>query len=164
MKKQRRAERAKRPQPSHTTDYPSLEEHLVSRRDVLTWMGASLVTVAASTACVAGDDDSGPAYYTLRLPSRDDAQVSLTGGGTLRFYVTAVLYDDYGYGNVYDSSAATEVCSDTLAHKTHAEIAAGLTGTDGLRDLEHDLEQALVDYYPYVNEVTATLTIVSLTA
>jgi len=115
----------------HAPGYPNLQEHLLTRRDLMTWLGASLVTGSIWVSCVMGDDDSGPAYHTARLPSEGDAEVTQASGGSLRFYVNVTMYSDYGYyGLIDDEAQAVEACRLALAEHDFALLAAATQGGD----------------------------------
>jgi hypothetical protein len=160
--------RRKQPAPlsKEEADYPSLKEHLLTRRELMTWMGASLITGSLGVRCMPGDDDSGPAYYYVRLPSEGDALATQAGGGTIRFYVniTAMCESEY-YGLVDSESLTVQTCREVLAGQDFALLAAATQGgdTDPYHQTERELAEALKqdgcpdDYY---YEFRVALTIV----
>jgi hypothetical protein len=111
--------------------YPALREHLASRRDVLTFVGASVVT--GFLGCGPKGKLAGPSYYTFRLPETGELQTTLASGEVCRFYVNGAHYGDYRSSYL----AEEPICVDTLAEHTADELVT----TSG----RHDAERALFD-------------------
>jgi hypothetical protein len=147
----RSPQRSSRPVPplaQSEPEYPDLRQHLATRRDVLTFVGASLVTGALS-ACLQGKLPN-PNYRTSRLPETGELEISLASGETCRFYVNAVYYGEL----VEDLTPALLACIDVLRDFTASELAT----SDGRSDVHHALAAALGPLFP--NFSLATLTII----
>jgi hypothetical protein len=152
------------PKAPPASDYPTLSEHLLTRRNLLTWTGASAVSGVLWVSCISGDDDSGPGYYTTRIPETGDALATFATGGACRFYVTVTSYSENGFYVLIDGAAeALAVCQEVLARQDFAALTAGIQGGDPVphQEAERQLAAALVErLQPLDNGLTAALTIV----
>lgn len=161
------------PRPSQRSEpgYPSLTEHLASRRTFLGWAGASLFT-AVTSACapLAGDGPNSLAYNRVRIPETGDLAVTLSGGGAARFYVNVACYSEVTFDYLADADGQ-DICRQALAAHTFAElseaVAQGVGGPLHLA-LEEELRTAIVEssllYGRCQSSPVVTLTIQSLTA
>lgn len=141
--------------------YPPLRQHLLTRRDALTFVGAALVT-GVTPGCLTGDGPT-PSYETFRMPYSGDVGVSLTGGGALRCYFNIVAYYDGFYAE--DALSTLEV---ELRTRTYAQLASIYYDGDihALRALERELEASLFSSQtPYGRDIvqgSLAMTIVTL--
>jgi len=128
-------------------EYPDLRQHLATRRHVLTFVGASLVTGVLS-ACLKGKI-ADPNYRTLRLPETGELETTLASGETCRFYVNAAYYGEL----VEDPTPAQLACIDVLRDFTASELAT----SDGRTDAHYALEAELWPLFPNLSQVTFTI-------
>jgi hypothetical protein len=139
-----------RPSAQPEPGYPALREHMASRRDVLTFVGASLATGVLS-ACLGGKPPN-PNYHSFRLPGTGELETTLASGESCRFYVNGSYYgelqDDY--------DALDQLCIDTLAERTASDLAT----SEGRWAAEQALHDALYPQLPNLDYVS--LTVVSL--
>ncbi len=171
------APRKKRPTSPTTRDeaaeYPSLREHLASRRRFLGLAGASLAAGALHAACnrslgAPGDPDATvplpdatppqpdtgpvpggerpPDYYTIRIPVSDDLSCYLMDEGYAQFYVEVVTYMlDSANALQENLSDAEEVCRQTVSEYTYDSLitAAGVTACEA--DLLTNLDELVME-------------------
>lgn len=151
-----------------TSGYPSLREHLATRRSFLTWAGASLFTTAAGVHCISGKM-SGGRFLQARVPETGDLAVTLTGGGAVRFYVNIACFTVSGDDTV-DTADNRVICREVLGRHTYAELSAALAqGISGplFASLEGEIREDLIGsygLYPCGGDAEVALTILSLTA
>ena len=135
-------------------EYPSLKEHLATRRRFLGVAGATLAAggLAACTRSLSGEDgDAGvtpdarpngpdatiatpgeapyPDYYFVRIPAEGDLYVYLADGGYLTGYVEASTYSQASYLALLDHlDTAAERCRAALVDFTYDQLntAAGV--------------------------------------
>ena len=160
---------AKRQEASSGDDYPSLKQHLVSRRRFLGFAGAGLAA-GLMAACsrevgITGGDggvgdggtDGGrepdadveiggvsrePDYFTLRIPSSGETTAYLQEGGVCRFYVNVATYSALSHDLLRDNPArAQDTTRDTIAALTFEELDTNR----GVSDAEEDLKAALLE-------------------
>ncbi len=171
--KRRKQRREKRPLLEAEHGYPSLTEHLVSRRNMLTWIGASLVTGSALVGChIGGDDDSGPAYYSMRLPEDGSDVAMLLGGGTCTYFVNIMAYcADYYLTFIEQEAQVRDLCRAHIAPLGYATLAAVQDGSsvEPLRAVESQLAMDLDDYMcegdgAFDGYPTVAITLVDVTA
>lgn len=158
-----------RPAAAEAPSYPSLREHLATRRGFLAWAGASLFCATMGLQGCQGDGSYGPYYVTLRIPKSGELATTLTGGGAARFYVNLALEADYPPSTEALSEAAEE-SRRLIGGHSYAELAgvfAAGPSSDAYRALEVELRDAIAALgfgSEYAWSLEATLTILSLTA
>jgi hypothetical protein len=158
--------------------YPSLKEHLASRRRFLAVAGASMAAGGIWAACTRGlgsgepgpdaevtilGDIEEPQYYLLRIPVTGDLASYLADGGYCTFYVELATYAAATYDTLVAHLAdAEQRCRAVLQDFTYDGLntAAGVTAAeddllDGLDELVQELDNHTA---PTVEFVTLNLT------
>ncbi|MFH2010149.1 MAG: hypothetical protein ABI333_26360 [bacterium] len=175
MKKKTRVTTAVTPE----LGYPSLQEHLSTRRRFLGLAGASLAAGTLAAACnramgAGGDADAGPDpepdatvpndvsieiggiepepdYYTLRIPVSGSSSAWLIDGGYAAFHVSLVTYAADSYQALLDNLGEAENrCRTTLQDFTYD----GLNSATGITGAEEDLLETLDLYCQELNSHT----------
>lgn len=150
--------------------YPSLMEHLMSRRKFLSYAGVAAAAGGVAAACgrnlgvVEGDGgyddkrvDGGsepdseiemmgvlpdPDYYTLRIPESGETTAYLAEGGKCRFYVNAVTYSALTYELLRDNPGGSQAATrKTIAGFTYDELKTD----DGFDEAERAIYDSLSD-------------------
>lgn len=127
--------------------YPAVREHLASRRDVLTFLGASVVT-GFFMACAGGKPGSS-SYHSFRLPASGELETTLASGELCRFYVNGTHYGDYRE----DFSAEEQTARDSLAAHTADQLAT----SDGRQDARRELHLVLGQQIDGLDQLTLTI-------
>ncbi|MFH2008955.1 MAG: hypothetical protein ABI333_20365 [bacterium] len=144
------------------TGYPSLADHLATRRRFLSVAGASLAAGGLAVACGramghepggdastapdashrvdSGPDapggDPGPGYYTVRIPVTGELHAYLIDGGSASFYVEAATYALESFEALQGSSGtAGDRARSTLEEFTYDALSSGA----GVAAAEDDL-------------------------
>lgn len=149
--------------------YPSLKEHLASRRRFLAVAGASVAAGGFLAACTRGlgagepgpdahvepdaditimGDIEEPQYFLLRVPVTGDLSAYLADGGYCSFYVELATYVAASFDALNQNMAdAEERCRAVLQDFTYDGLnsAAGVASAeddllDGLDELVQELE------------------------
>lgn len=128
--------------------YPTVREHLATRRDVLTFVGASTVTCVLS-ACLTGKP-ALPDYHTFRIPAAGELETTLASGEACRFYVNGRSETQASF----DPQAAQERCLEVLGATTATALS-----TDSGSGVERALRDALAGTIPDLVDVTLTATL-----
>ncbi len=151
-----------------TSSYPSLKEHLASRRRFLATAGASVAATGILAACSRGlgggqgtgiepgpdaevtilGDIEEPHYYLLRVPVTGDISAYLADGGYCSFYVELATYAASTFDTLTQHMAEAETrCREVLQDFTYDGLnsAAGVASAeddllDGLDELVQQLE------------------------
>ncbi len=134
---------------SEEPGYPGVGEHLASRRDVLTFVGASLVTGVLSTSLTSCGGGPAPQYVTFRLPGSGELETTLVSGESCRFYVNGVYF---GYWRS-DFTAEEVLCLDVLREQT----ASSLATTAGFQAAEQTVFEALSPLLEELDEIVLTV-------
>jgi hypothetical protein len=164
--------------------YPSLKEHLASRRRFLAVAGASVAAGGIWAACTRGlgsgepgpdahvepdadvtilGDIVDPQYYLLRIPVTGDLASYLADGGYCTFYVELATYAAATYDTLVAHLAdAEQRCRAVIQDFTYDGLntAAGVTAAeddllDGLDELVQELDNHTA---PTVEHVTLNVT------
>jgi len=184
------AERRKRPTTRNAqTGYPSLREHLATRRRFLGVAGVSLAAGALHAACnrslgAPGDPDAAvtpdavaplpdtgtiplpgsdqqPDYYTIRIPVTDELSAYLIDNGYAQFYVEAVTYVvDSANALQENMSSAEDTCRQTVSEFTYDSLNTAAGVAACEDDLLASLDDLVMDLEGHTN---ATLEHVTLT-
>lgn len=144
--------------------YPTLEEHMVSRRRFLELAGGCLGSIAAGgflAACGRGlgavDGDAGtepdgdtppipgdveqPQYFTLRIPDSGNLTAYLYDGGMCVFYVEMATYSEPMYAALAaNSPQAADACRTAIADFNYDELDTGQGRVAAEDDLLDSLE------------------------
>jgi len=165
------------------TRYPSLKEHLASRRRFLAVAGASVAAGGLWAACSRGlgsgepgpdayvepdaditilGDIEEPQYFLLRIPVTGDLSSYLADGGYCSYYVELATYVGTTFDTLTQHMAdAEQRCRAVLQDFTYDGLntAAGVAAaeddlTDGLDELVGELEGHT---NPTVEAVTLTI-------
>ena len=148
--------------------YPSLREHLISRRRFLEVASVSLAASGLVAACGRplgadlDESDGGtdpdashrevdadiemlgvmeePDYFLLRIPETDDLAAYLIDGGYCRFYVEVATYSADSYHALRDEILqAQDRCRNALSDFTYDTLDTA----DGHAEAEDDLMETL---------------------
>ena len=151
-------------------DYPSLQEHMLTRRRFLRLAGVSLAAGGVLAGCgrnlgiMDGDGgvhDSGvdggkepdadveilgvmqePDYFTLRIPGTGETTAYLEDGGICRFYVNVATYDALSHDLLRDNPGRSqEVTRETVADFTYDDLET----EEGIVDAEAALRESLLE-------------------
>ena len=130
--------------------YPGVGEHLASRRDVLTFVGASLVTgVLSSCYGTSGGVPSLPEYRTFRLPGSGELETTLASGETCRFYVNGVYTGDWHLDYDFEEMRCIAVMGE--------QSASALATTAGFQAAEQAIFDALSPLLNELDELVLTV-------
>jgi len=146
--------------------YPTVREHLLSRREALGVLGVSFVAGAGvmSKGCLAGMQDAPGAasdasttYLTFRVPVQGDLAVDLADAAPCRFSVNALTYyqDTYDYLTSHEAEAE-QACVDAVGPYTYDTLGT----VAGVLQAEDDIRDGLSAVFPGVE--LATLSILDL--
>lgn len=153
----------------HESSYPSLKQHLASRRRFMALAGASVAAGGLWAACSRGlgtgepgpdahvepdaeitilGDIEEPQYFLLRIPVTGDLSAYLADGGYCSFYVELATYVASSFDTLTQNMAsAEERCRVVLQDFTYDGLntAAGVAGAeddllDGLDELVGEIE------------------------
>ncbi len=138
--------------------YPSVREHLLSRRDVLGYLGVSCVVGAGALVqgCVGGlqntpgiSGDAATTYLTMRFPLQGDLSVELADATQCRFFVNALTYnqDTYDYFATHEAEAE-QACIDTLGQFSHDDLSTAA----GMVQAEAAIVDDLNAIFPGINQ------------
>jgi hypothetical protein len=164
--------------------YPTLQEHLVSRRRFLELAGGCLAASTMWAACGRGIGASNPdgpdastpdgsvdaeadgeveiggaveqpQYHTLRLPAEGELISYLVPDGRCVFYVNVATYSGAAFNALMENrQQANDVCRSTISDFSYET----LDGTGGVSQAEDDLyDSLLVLLSDLVAEQDATL-------
>lgn len=139
--------------------YPSLQEHLTTRRRFLEVAGVAVAAGGLATACGRalgneGEPDAGtppppgvypgPDFYTLRIPDEGDLYAYLIDGGSAQFYVELVTYRYDSFqallNHIDDASSRAR---STLQEHTYDSLSTA-QGVIAAEDEIHEALDALV--------------------
>ena len=171
---------------AETPAYPSLHEHVASRREQAPsrrrFLGVAGATLAVGglAACSRnmgidaepdasieiGGAEPQPDYFTIRFPLQGDLTAWLSDGGYATFWLTAVTWNEQSYQTLLDQRADAEAqLRATLSDFTYD----GLNSAQGESSAEDDLLDALDQFCQEQNHhndptiQTVNLTITYLT-
>jgi hypothetical protein len=135
---------------SREPGYPGVGEHLASRRDVLTFVGASLVTgVLSSCLTTLGGVPASPEYRTFRLPGSGELETTLASGEACRFYVNGVYYGDWHLDYIFEEDR----CIAVMGEQTASDLAT----TAGFQAAEQAIFDALSPLMNELDELVLTV-------
>lgn len=147
-----RAPRLRPPRAPPDPAYPSLREHLASRRTFLSALGASLLT-STLTKCVGHT----PGAYTppdpaavRRIPAAGQLDATLRDGASCRFSIALIVSLDDVFPQIEAVAAALEVME--------AHTAADLTAPDGIPTAEYALRGAIEPLVVSITSLQLTIT------
>lgn len=153
------------PEATPAPAYPTVREHLLTRRNALAWMGASLAGGAILASCGTDGVAPSPAPTRLRVPAYGVLDVVLEAGGLLTAFVTLTLWERDVYNPARDDELLREAGEETLSRRSYVELLAAYQGSaPHLRAVESALEQSMATALSMVDpsNVTAALTVVEL--
>jgi hypothetical protein len=137
-----------------SSDYPSLEEHMMSRRRFLELAGGCLAAGGLWAACgrplgnkseeevaIPGDVRQ-PDYYRLRIPTEHELTSYLYDGGVCVFYVEVVTYAENLHTALIDELERAEgACRATISDFSYDQLDTGEGRAAAEDDLADSLEQ-----------------------
>ncbi len=150
--------------------YPSLMDHLMSRRKFLSYAGVAAAAGGVAAACgrnlgtVEGDGgfddkrvDGGtepdseiqmmgviaePEYYNLRIPESGETTAYLAEGGKCRFYVNAVTYSASTYELLRENPGGSQAATrKAIVGFTYDELKTD----EGFDEAERAIYDSLLD-------------------
>lgn len=145
-------------------EYPSVREYLLSRRDVLGYLGVSVVVAGAGALfqgcggllpdAAGGIGDGSTTYLTMRVPIQGDLSVELADAAQCRFFVNALTYHQDTYDNFAGHQAeAEQACIDTLGQFTRDSLSTAV----GILEAEVAILDDLNALSPGIAHATLTI-------
>jgi hypothetical protein len=129
--------------------YPSVREHLLSRRDMMSTLGRAVIVGAGalSVGCVLNDrritgaaGDASPLYWTIRLPLQETYSVTLADSAQCRFFMSILTYSEDTYNYFINHEVEVEqACVDALRPYSYDSLNSAV----GVQDAESDVRDAL---------------------
>lgn len=143
--------------------YPSVREHLLSRRRALRYLGASLLAGASTLTqgCSTFDrstpgaaSDASTSYLTLRIPQQGELSAELADAAQCRFHVFAIFYDQILHDQLQaQAPEAEQACIDAVSQYTYSDLET----TGGVLTAEADVTEALYALNHGVTEAILTV-------
>jgi hypothetical protein len=134
--------------------YPTLDEHLTSRRQVLVSLGTAAAAAAIGWRCGPGGVVLPPDYYTttFRIPEQGELTVELNSGGAIQFSIRFVAHSEGAVEEVRSRSSEIEAaCVERVSEMSLAEICrgnnlVGETVTEVIRGFATDTSRATIEF------------------